>query len=124
MSWDKNTLNFSTLDATIKVLKMFSKKYKLTVLGKVKGLGLNDDYTANDTYTLRKLTFENKIVIEQMQRTYDCDSDDIIVSIEFDKKTFPKKVPLEIYTDEGDFVDCSDCKDDCEECNKKEDLNA
>ena len=120
MSWDKNTWSCSQIDNTIKLLKEFNEPYKLTVLGKVKGLGLNDDFdTGFDDngypkikyYEIRKLEYKNTIILEQMHRTYDCDSDDTLLSIQFEKGKEPEKWPLEIYIDGENFVDIDENDD-------------
>lgn len=84
MSYDKNTLDFSEIDTIVRVLDYLAKadggeqRYVLTELGTVEGLGVNDE----GPHILRSLWHSNITVVEQMQRTCDCDADDVIVSIE------------------------------------------
>jgi len=99
MSWNKNTLNFSQIDTIIEVLITLKEKYTLISIGRVKAFGLNDSILGLYSHCLRKLTYKNQIIIEQMQRTSDCDSDDLIVSLQFTKEKLPKRIPLEIYLD-------------------------
>jgi len=98
MSWDKNTINMSFIDSTIKVLKNLEIKYQLTKLGEVEGYGNNDIYCGeaieedHKTYSIRKLEYGNKIIFEQMLRSEDCDMDDYLVSIEYESGKEPKTV--------------------------------
>jgi len=110
MSWNKNTSVMSQIDNTIKLLISTDTEYELTVLSKIKGLGLNDEILDKEHYFIRRLSFRDKVMIEQMQRSYDCDFDDHLVSISISKdeeKTFMKDWKAEIYIDED--------KDICEE---------
>ncbi len=95
MSYNKNTVRVSEINKTIELLKEFKVKYKLTVLGKVEGYGLNDDYKDDSTYEIRKLEYKDKVIIEQMVREEDCDSDDFITSKKFNKNKVPKKWKIE-----------------------------
>ncbi len=100
MSWDKNTVNMSNIDGTILTLKKLGVPYKVTILSKVKGLGLNDDIFEEDIkgilhpgiryYDIRKLEYKDTIILEKMLRDNDCDFDDVIVSYEFKKGQEPK----------------------------------
>ena len=88
MSWNKNTINCSHLEAVIQPLKDCDIHYRVTVLGKVMGMGLNDDmdWSGDDKYyEIRKLEYKDEVVIEQMERHPDCDIDDIIVSYQMNK---------------------------------------
>ena len=93
MSWDKNTYNLSEVNGIIRTLKGLNVSYKLTVLGKIRGRGLNDD--DNQYYSIRKLEYKNIIILEQMIRTTDCDTDDTIISYRFNKKEELKKWKIE-----------------------------
>ena len=109
MSWDKNTIVCSQINAIISTLDICKKPYTLSVLGNVQGHGLNDDliiednsgelYPGSKYYDIRKLEFEGIVILEQMQRSHDCDTDDMIISVKFDKGSEPKTWPLEIYMD-------------------------
>ena len=96
MSYDKNTISISEIDNTIELLKELGIEYKLTELGEVVGYGLNDEYSETDKHKIRKLEYKDKVILEQMVRTEDCDSDDYIRSRKFDKDKFPKKWKIEV----------------------------
>lgn len=97
MSWNKDTINVSEIDSTIRVLETLNEPYKLIILGEVMGLGLNDTLGhGQEEYPIRKLEFRDKVVLERMDRTEDCDADDYLVSFMFDKNKVPKKWKLEI----------------------------
>jgi len=83
MSWDKNTINNSTIDSRIEYLKKNKKPYNLKVLGKVAARGINDEISGVDFYEIRALKYDDKLVIERMFRHPDCDADDYIQSIVF-----------------------------------------
>ena len=95
MSWDKNTRRTSEIDTIIKVLKELDVKYSIEIIGEVRGYGLNDDYSETYKHQIRKLTYNNFVVLEQMIRNEDCDFDDVIISQKFDKKKVPKKWEIE-----------------------------
>jgi len=96
MSYDKNTVSASEINKTIELLKELKIEYKLTILGKVEGYGLNDDYKDDSTYEIRKLEYKDKVILERMVREEDCDSNDYIISKKFDKKKVPKKWKIEV----------------------------
>lgn len=96
MSWDKNTIRNSEIDKTIEILKEFNEQYKLKILGKVRGYGLNDDYVEDDMYKIRKLIYKDFIILEKMIRSSDCDFDDVIHSFKFKKNKVPKKWKIEV----------------------------
>ena len=95
MSWDKNTISCSEIDKTIELLSELSIPYSLKILGKVTGYGLNDDYAKTDQHKIRQLEYKEKVILEQMIRNDDCDSDDVIYSFKFDKQDVPKKWKVE-----------------------------
>lgn len=99
MSWNKNTTSTSKIDAVTWVLDFLGIPYELDILGHVIGLGLNDDYENNKTYPIRRLEIKNKVILEQMVRNNDCDTDDVIVSYIFDKEDEPEDWDLEIGLD-------------------------
>lgn len=92
MSWDKNTLSFSQIDAVVDVLKDMGVSYKLTVITKVLGRGLNDGgmWDKDKYYELRRLEYGNTVYLEKIEQDADCDADDIISSHKFTKATEPK----------------------------------
>ena len=102
MSYDKNTIDISFLDVTKGTLDELDVEYTITYLGEAVGKGVND--IPEMVYQLRKLEYRDKVVMERMERTYDCDSDDLRVSHIFEKGEEPKEWPLEIFKDEEDFV--------------------
>lgn len=105
MSWNKNTINLSKLDIIASTLDSAGIKYEIKELGQVKAMGLNDGYMDIEKYSLRSLSYKGisgsqKIIIEQMQRTEDCDSNDFLVSFEFNEK-LPENFEIEINLDEN-----------------------
>lgn len=105
MSYNKNTINRSAVDATIQVLENLGTSYKVTKLGAVTGLGLNDEIFEEDMkeilhseqryYEIRKLEYKDVIILEKMIRNKDCDVDDYILSYEFKKGCEPKDWKIE-----------------------------
>jgi hypothetical protein len=112
MSYDKNTIDLSDIDNAIEILESLGIPYQVTILGKVIGHGINDciiEYgeqpheIRDKFYIVRKLEYKSKVLIEQMQRTHDCDSHDFFVTLRFKKDEEPKNLPLEIYIDEKEY---------------------
>jgi len=95
MSWDKNTLIITEVDSTIETLKSFNTPYKLTILGEIRGRGLNDDGEASYPYLIRRLEYKDTVILEQMISATDCDTDDVLMSYRFDKKDEPKNWKIE-----------------------------
>ena len=106
MSWNKNTYVCSEIDTVIRMLKELDEPYTLTYLGDVRAMGLNDDYgpEPKEFYSIRKLEYRDKIILERMERSCDCDMDDTLVSYTYNRGEEPAEWPLEIYTDEEDFI--------------------
>jgi hypothetical protein len=98
MSWDKNTINLSNLDAVKNVLDDLKIKYTLEAKAKVRGFGLNDGmYGEEDKYyELRRLSYRGFVILEQICRTSDCDADDTITSHKFTREDEPKDWEYEI----------------------------
>jgi hypothetical protein len=96
MSWNKNTINLSQIDAWINLCKSNNMAYELTVLGKVRGRGLNDD----GDLEIRRLRCGESVLLERMERTADCDSDDLIQSYQYNRATEPKQWDIEIGDEE------------------------
>ena len=96
MSWDKNTIITSSVDSIIETLSNLNTPYCLEEIGKVRGYGLNDDYNGVDFYPLRKLEYGDFVVLEQIIRTTDCDTDDTIISKSFPKDKIPKRWKKEV----------------------------
>jgi len=114
MSWNKNTINTSEVNAALVILKDTNTPYTLEVLGSVNGDGLNDDF-GTGSYECRKLTYGGKVLMEHMIRTFDCDSDDCFTSVRFDKGKEPatKDWRLSYYQHDPDFCDGSVSGCDC-----------
>lgn len=90
MSWNKNTINFSSLNAIKQVLDDLRIEYTLEVKERVIGQGNNDEFFGENPYELRRLSYRGFVVLEQIQKTSDCDSDDMIISQKFTRETEPK----------------------------------
>lgn len=96
MSWNKNTIITSKIDATIDTLKNCGVDFELTEIGRVLGMGLNDTYGSSIVvgddghYPIRRLAYKNIVILEVMVRNPDCDGDDHIMSHEFDSGEEPK----------------------------------
>ena len=56
---------------------------------------MNDDYNDTNEYEIRKLEYNDFIIVEQMNRDPDCDGDDVICSFKFKKDKFPTKWEIE-----------------------------
>lgn len=98
MSWDKNTIRTTEIDATLKVLNNAKIPYFLKVLGKVSGRGNNDEYPDGE-YECRKLSYGDVVLMERMECTSDCDADDYFVSCSFLKGHEPKTWELSVNLD-------------------------
>ncbi len=96
MSWNKNTDKSTKIDDTIEVLKENNILYTLDILGKVRAKGQNDYYNCVENYELRKLTYQNFVIMEQMIREDDCDVDDCIIAVKFGKDNVPENWELEV----------------------------
>ena len=90
MSYNKNTVNYSHIDTIIEVLWELHISYTVVNLGKVVARGVNDDHHGIATYTMRELTYKDIIVLERMNRSSDCDSDDVISSYKYNIKEYAK----------------------------------
>lgn len=98
MSFDKNTINNSEIDAAIKVLEDIDIPYKLTEIGIIHGFGINDIDGAG--YPIRRLEYLNTVMLERIDRTTDCDADDTIHSYKFVRGEEPKDWEIERIYDE------------------------
>ena len=90
MSWCKNTINQSELNAVKRVLDHFKIMYKESIIAKFEGNGLNDMYKEDPTYYLRRLEYNNKIILEYVEINLNPDFDDIVKSTEFNLEDEPK----------------------------------
>jgi len=91
--YNKNTVKLSRVDDIIKVLNKTRQDYSLTILGKIISKGLNDN---GKEHEMRRLEYGSVIVMEQIIKTKDKDSNDMIVSVEFDRGVEPKEWKLEV----------------------------
>jgi hypothetical protein len=107
MGWDKNTWIGSNVDSIVETLDKLGHPYSVQTIGHVRGYGLNDN--DNQEYALRRLRYDDKVVLEYIQRSHDCDIDDCIDSAEYDASNEPTQWVLEYYSDCNDFG----CADDC-----------
>ena len=99
MSYNKNTISTSKINAILKVLKNLNQSYSLKEIGVVKGYGVNDDCAETDIHKLRRLEYDDNVIIERMVRQTDCDADDVIESIEFKKSEELEDLKLEVTFD-------------------------
>jgi hypothetical protein len=91
--WRKQTIILSRVDAIVALLKQNRVPHKLTLLSRVEGRGADDLYVEKEryrTYMVRKLEFQENIVLEQLVRTKDIELDDYIISKQFCKEYVPK----------------------------------
>lgn len=89
----KKTIDLSRLDDTMEILKKHRIPYKLFKLDNIQGLGLNDMVPVIESkrrHLIRKLEYENKVMVERFVRFQHKDLDDFIISYTFDRKDFPE----------------------------------
>jgi hypothetical protein len=106
MSWDKNTLNFSVINATLDILRDLGEPFVLSIIGNVMGNGINDEEWTKDEdgdpypqlkyYPIHRLEYKNTVILEQIQRTQDCDCNDTIISFKFKKEEEPTNWEIDI----------------------------
>ncbi len=110
MSWDKNTTISTKIDDTVEVLRENDILYTLEILGKVEARGLNDTCTGTKYYSIRKLLYQNFVIMEQMVRQPDCDIDDLIIATKFKKDNVPENWEIETEIDDliGDITDITE----------------
>lgn len=91
MSWKKQTVNLSRIDRIVQILKNEGNKYTLSILGKVEGQGLNDILQNEEwrVYIIRRLDYEDKVILERIIQNNDMELDDFILSYRFYKKEIP-----------------------------------
>lgn len=82
MSWNKNTISISKLDAVLETLDNLGVPYELSTIGEFVGRGLNDGWDTAMHY-LRRLKYKDRVILEYAELDADCDVDDIIASAEF-----------------------------------------
>lgn len=93
-SWNKTTKKTSTIDNTIAFLKRNKIPYFLSPIGIAIGHGLRDNLM--NPYSLRRLAFRDKVVLERIERNPDCNEDDYIVSNAFWAHEEPSNWELDI----------------------------
>jgi hypothetical protein len=98
MSWNKNTSVFSDVDRVMNILDGIGINYELSVIGKVRAMGLNDDAEFREEYLIRRLEYSNLVILETMLRDEDCDGWDYLMSYKYLKENEPRKWALEIYS--------------------------
>ena len=89
MSWDKNTVDLSSLDSVVQTLDNLGKEYHLSIEAEVVGRGLND-FENTPPYKLRRLRYDKWVILEQITQDADCDVDDTISSRTFLLEEEPK----------------------------------
>lgn len=91
MSWKKQTINLSKIDKIVENLRQEQIPYIISLLGKVEGKGLNDILENEEwrVYQLRRLDYDNKIMLERIIQTNDIELDDFIISKVFYKDECP-----------------------------------
>ena len=93
----------SEITPIVRTLIKLKENYYLGILGSVKVLGVNDNINGIENYDLRILIYKGGIILEQMRRTCDCDSDDVIISETFNFDELPEKWALERTMDCEDY---------------------
>lgn len=91
----KKTRILSRVDNIIKELKKHSIPFNLSLLGTTKGAGLND-YEFSRPYIIRRLEFQNYVILEKYVYSKDTHVDDYIISKVFYKETEPKNWKFKI----------------------------
>lgn len=92
MNFNKKTLNLSKLDAIAFHLQEKGYSPKIILLDKFEGRGLNDLIPYNEKrkiHFIRKMEYLDKVILEQLIETDDIETDDYIVSYEFQKEKLP-----------------------------------
>lgn len=91
MSWDKKTINLSNFDEVLKILKESGRKYAISLLGKVRGQGINDIILNDEwrTYVIKKLEYDDIVIFERIYQYNDITLNDYIVSFTFSYKNQP-----------------------------------
>ena len=82
MGWNKKTRIESKVDGMIQVLDANKIPYTLSTIMKVHDWSFNAAHSGIDL-PLRKLQYSDKVVLERIERSNDCDCDDVVVSCEF-----------------------------------------
>ena len=103
MSWEKNTINLSHLDATLGVLDDLDIPYEVAVIGEFAGRGLNDG--EGKVYTLRRLQYRGWVILEVVAGHSGCDIDDVIYSSKFRREDEPKNWQFIRWVNDDEHLD-------------------
>jgi hypothetical protein len=98
----KETINLSKVDYIANYLSNNKIPFKIILLEKIKGRGINDTVFPfkkflKREYFLRRLEYANYIVLEQIVFIKDKELDDFIISKEYEKGKEPIKWTTKIY---------------------------
>ena len=97
MGYKKNTIRDQKIDNTIEVLKNMDIPYSLEIIEKVTGYGLNDfGWGKNKYHDIRKLSYGNTVLIEEMKRGLTNETDDVIIVCTLKKNEESKILPLKV----------------------------
>lgn len=93
---NKHTILLTRIDETIKYLRQYHIHFKLFKILKGIGRGINDiiaidNEPSSKKYILRRLDFQNTIMLERAILIDNNDLDDFIVSYVFKKEEVPKE---------------------------------
>ncbi len=94
MDFQKRTIRLSRLDLVAADLKNQKCNPQITLLGRIKGRGLNDLIAHRESYKIydiRRLDYMDFIIVEQFIQTKDMELDDFVVSKKFNKENLPDK---------------------------------
>jgi len=93
MTWTKKTINLSKIDDIVFLLIEDNIFHKTSIIEKVVGQGINDLVAGGKRieYRLRRLDYEDIIILECITQSYDMSLDDYILSHKFTKNTIPKE---------------------------------
>jgi hypothetical protein len=96
MSYDKITVNYSTLDAVKEVLGELNFPFTLRTMQTVQGRGCNDELVGDNDervmrqYDLCRLQYGDFVILEKIIQTKGCDDYDVIHSYKFRVNQEPK----------------------------------
>ena len=102
MSYNKKIINISKVDFAIEILEDLNIPYNCEIIGKVRVMV--DDY-----YNIRRLDYNNFVILEQLIRTKNYDFDNIFTSSKFNKDKEPDNWQMEIVREDYDERYDYDC---------------
>lgn len=85
MSYDKNTTITSDMDAIVRTLDVLKQRYTLRTIDEIHCRGNNN----LGKVKIRRLEYGDRVVLERMVHTADCDDDDVLESHEFSRANDP-----------------------------------